>query len=58
MEWWNVGLLKDIIFFIKMNLPLNHHTKTHCSIIPVFQHSNWGEAPEFFFSSTLHRRQS
>jgi len=25
--------------------PTLHHPRTHYSNIPVFQHSNWGEAP-------------
>ena len=27
--------------------PLFHFPITHYSTIPVFQHSNWGEAPKF-----------
>jgi len=27
--------------------PSLHHPKTHCSIIPAFQYSNWDEAPKF-----------
>jgi len=30
-----------------MNNPLFHFFRTHYSIIPVFQHSNWGEVPKF-----------
>jgi hypothetical protein len=29
------------------NIPFPHFPKTHCSIVPLFQHSNWGEAPKF-----------
>jgi len=30
-----------------VNNPLFHFPETHYSLIPVFQHSNWGEAPKF-----------
>ena len=29
------------------NIPFPHFPKTHCPIVPLFQHSNWGEAPMF-----------
>jgi len=37
-------------FAVNRNFPnkaLSHLPKTHYSIIPLFQHSNWGEAPKF-----------
>jgi hypothetical protein len=30
-----------------INKPLFQFARTHYSIIPVFHHSNWGEAPKF-----------
>ena len=29
------------------NIPFRHFPKTHCSIVPLFQHSKWDEAPKF-----------
>ena len=31
------------------NIPFPHFPKTHCPIVPLFQHSNWGEAPMFIY---------
>jgi hypothetical protein len=58
MEWWNIGMLflKGNISLINslvnpahrgINKPLSQFPKNHYSNIPVFQHSNWGEAPKF-----------
>jgi hypothetical protein len=55
MEWWNIGMLflKGNISLINslniniINKPLFQFPRTHYSIIPVFHHSNWGEAPKF-----------
>jgi hypothetical protein len=54
MEGWNAGRLVfkrilsifDFIFdtYVTIN-PTLHYPSTHCSIIPSFHHSNWGEAP-------------
>jgi len=53
MEWWNIGMLvsKDISYLHDMNTfhvkwdfsnrPLSHFPRTHCSIIPLFHHSNY-----------------
>ncbi len=30
---------------------------THYSSIPVFQHSNWGEAPKFKYNSALNLKK-
>jgi hypothetical protein len=46
-----ISLLMNIFSFVVnmdfMNNPLFHFLRTHYSIIPVFQHSNWGEVPKF-----------
>jgi len=53
MEWWNTGMLvlkRSLLFTdhgIKKDLtnkPLSQHSKPQYSILPVFHHSNWGEA--------------
>ena len=53
MERWNIDLPKDNSDFNFIVNPVGsrtinptlHHPRTHYSNIPVFQHSNWGEAP-------------
>jgi len=54
LEYWNTGRLvsKRILsifnFIFNTNFTINpklHYPRTHYSIIPLFQHSNWGEAP-------------
>jgi methylmalonyl-CoA mutase C-terminal domain/subunit len=43
---------------VKINNPLSHSFKTQYSNIPVFQHSNWGEAPKFYsWRETLMERK-
>jgi len=43
VEYWNVGFYKDIIIFSKLLVMLtsNHYPRTHYSILPAFQYSNW-----------------
>jgi len=62
VEWWNIGMLilKGSFSFIDFsvkesftNKPPSHFSKTHYSIIPLFQHSNWGEAPKFGFNDSF-----
>ena len=57
MEWWNTGRLvfkgygSFLIFMVNKNSTINstlHYSKTHYSIIPLFQHSNEGEASILF----------
>jgi len=40
--------------------PILPYPRTHCSILPAFYHSNWGEAPDFklmvFFQGERHLR--
>ena len=40
MECWNIGIRAEINHFNCKKLLQTHH-----SITPLFQHSNWGEAP-------------
>ena len=59
MEYWNIGILIlkgsfSLITFTNFHIkmcftknPMMHFPGTHYSSIPVFQHSNWGEAPKF-----------
>ena len=59
LDRWNIGMLivrRKCFFFsiIEFNIrknstikPNSHFPRTHYSIIPVFQLSNWGEAPKF-----------
>jgi len=56
MEQWNDGIvvsLKDIFHFkfdrSTFGGPLIHPCKIPILIIPAFQHSNWGEAPNLIF---------
>jgi len=61
LRGWNIGILilkgsfSPIIFTnfpVKMYFtknPMMHFPGTHYSIIPVFQHSNWGVASKFDF---------
>jgi hypothetical protein len=52
VERWNIGFQKDINHFnFIINpagggtiIPTFHYPRT---LIPLFQHSNWGEAPKF-----------
>jgi hypothetical protein len=45
----NISLINSFVnpAHIGINKPLFQFPKNHYSIIPVFQHSNWGEAPKF-----------
>ncbi|MGB5992666.1 MAG: hypothetical protein WBG61_10115, partial [Desulfobacterales bacterium] len=39
-------------FIVSTNFTINptlHYPRTHYSIIPAFQHSNWGEGPNLLF---------
>jgi len=53
VEGWNIGFQKEVNHFYFIVNPTGggainptlHYPRTHCSIIPEFQHSNWGEAP-------------
>ncbi|MBW1801838.1 MAG: hypothetical protein JRJ85_14030 [Deltaproteobacteria bacterium] len=44
MERWNIAILgrADVIQYNGAEF-----LKTHYAIVPLFQHSNWGGAPEF-----------
>jgi len=49
MKYWKVGFLKGyqpfLILSSTQNLPLTQYCIIPEPIIPLFQHSNWGEAP-------------
>jgi hypothetical protein len=53
VERWNIGFQKDINHFNFIVNPAGggtinptlHYPRTHYSTIPLFHHSNWGEAP-------------
>ncbi len=52
VERWNIGFQKDISHFkfylSALGGPLPHPCKIPIPIIPAFQHSNWGEAPNLY----------
>jgi len=54
VEYWNVGLNKELIDFIaslsRGILPIDQYAIFPEPIIPLFQYSNWGGAPKFFIS--------
>jgi hypothetical protein len=45
----NISLINSLVnpAHSGISKPLSQFPKNHYSIIPVFQHSNWGEAPKF-----------
>ncbi len=58
MECWNAGILGVMAginhFNCKKLLSFNfvQDKLTHYSITPLFQHSNWGEAPKFKYTGS------
>jgi|GEM_PF-5826688 len=62
VEYWNVVLKGNISLknsFVDpahsgTNKSLFQFPKNHYSIIPVFQYSNWGEAPKFYTEQVKH----
>ena len=56
MEYWNVDLKEEPLTtnmpapMSRVIFPMSYLPKAHYSIIPVFQHSNWGKAPKFIIT--------
>jgi hypothetical protein len=48
LEYWNVGILGIKAENNPFYLNLKKILQIHYSIVPLFHHSNWGEAPKFF----------
>jgi hypothetical protein len=59
MEYWNVDLKEEPLTtnmlapMSRVIFPMSYLPKAHYSIIPVFQHSNWGKAPEFWTLASI-----
>jgi len=54
MEYWNVDLKEEplttniLASMSRVIFPMSYLPKAHYSIIPLFHHSSWGEAPKFW----------
>ena len=53
MEYWFFHRILSIFNFVFKTIiainPIFQYPSTHYSIVPAFQYSNWGEAPNLFF---------